>query len=217
MQPKPPPKGDPDFEMFYPTLNEVLGPNFSVYGWGPQTLTTVSAYVGTTMQPALLQVHPADNAINWEAIFSSVAAGSYGVYATCNGGGQTPSSPRTVSVEASPGITIENPIIPGPMEASGLQANPWQGYSVGGTYDSSKINGVTIYLTRGGISFWKFGTTQRIEQAATLNSGNGRWICNLDFMPAAHVGNGFLIHYVASRTTGGKVRGCLTSRFNGPR
>jgi hypothetical protein len=212
---QPPPKGDPEFSILGPTNNEILGPNFSVYGWGPQNTANVVAYVGGLQCNAALQPHPNLSATNWEAIFTGVASESYVIRVTSSVG-TAPAPPNTISVtvDANPGITIANPTPPMPMAVGDPATNPWDGWQVTGTYDTAKINRVVIYLTRRGISFW--GGRGRIEQVATLDTSNGRWSCKLDFMSANDRGKGFLIHYLATRIGGGIVHGSIANFFDGP-
>jgi hypothetical protein len=212
---QPPPKGDPEFSILGPGNNEILGPNFSIYGWGPQSLTNVVAWLSSTQRTADLQPHPDRNATNWEAIFTGVASGSYAVKATSNVG-TAPAPPTTVpvTVDANPGITIDPPTKPMPMGAGDPATNPWDGWQVAGSYDAAKISHVEIYLTRRGISFWGAGGG-RIQGVATLTT-NGRWTCNLNFMPSINRGKNLLVHYVATRIGGGIVHGSITSFFDGP-
>jgi hypothetical protein len=216
---QPPPKGDPEFSILSPAAGTVFGPTFSVYGWGPQTLANVVAWAGGAQKTADLQPHPDMNSTNWEAIFTGMTTGSYGIYATSNNNGRTPASPNSVpvTVDAAPGIAIMSVTPPPqPMGVGAPDTNPWNGWKVEGTYDPAKINGVTIYLTRRGISFWKGLGGGRIEQAATLTPGTGQWTCNLSFMPSNAVGKGLHVHYLASRVNGGTVHGSLPSFFDGP-
>ncbi|HSQ54882.1 MAG TPA: hypothetical protein VLM40_03980 [Gemmata sp.] len=217
---QPPPKGDPEFSILGPSSGDILGPDFSVYGWGPRSLTSVTAFVGSMNRDASLQLHTEASAMNWEAIYSGVASGNYQVYATCNNNGRYPAPPTTipVTVDATPGITIDPPIKPGPLGAGGPQTNPWDGWKVTGTYDATKIKKVVIYLTRKGISFWLGGQGQRRnEKEATLNTNDGKWTCDLNFMWEGNRGNGFLAHYVATRKSDDKlVHGSIRSFFNGP-
>src|SRR5262245_13904854 len=209
--------GDPNFTIDAPTNGTVLGPTFSVNGWGPQNMTNISASlngsVGNTTQPATQE----PNGFCWEAIFTGMASGSYTVTASSSAG-TIPVAPVTINVniDSSPGVTI-GPLTP-PQPTMGEAAdppNPWAGWKVEGSFDPAKFKSVFIYLTHRGVNV-NVGAGEKAWGEATLDVGTRRWTCNLGFVPPGFRGKGFLIHYNAHRHDGQIIHGSLAAFFDGP-
>lgn len=209
-------KGDPEFWIRQPVTDQILGPDFSVYGDCGPGMTGIVAHVGNLQRAATVS----SGGYCWEAIFTAAdnLSGPYEIYATCNGGGRTPVAPNFVSVtvDASPGITIEEPVPIGPMAAAS-DDNPWSRWQVGGTCDAAKFSEVGLEITQNGGVVWG-GGGPGVPVSGTAQLNNGRWTCNLGFVPAGYRGRGFTIHYYATLkgTNNKKVCGSTRVSFNGP-
>ena len=126
-------KGDPNFHITSPTANEILGSDLSVYGACSKGTTDIIAHVvaqdGTVYKQSAITAFDT----SWEAIFTGVSNGSYGVHAR---GSQEVLEPQSgnipVTVQAIPGLIVDTPAGPAPEEAGGPN-DPWRGWGCGGS------------------------------------------------------------------------------------
>lgn len=205
--------GDPNFTIASPAASQTLGSKFSVYGTCSNGTTGIVAYVGAYNASASIS----PSGTSWEAIFTNIPNGSYGVYATCSGNGRTPASPNSiaVTVQGIAGLTVNNPSAPSPGVAGGSD-NPWDGWQVEGGYKPGSLAGMMISLTQYGVPVIQSSRNpQRISIPVTFHQNNSKWGCGLTAVPATYVGSGFCIHY--STTVGGtQIQGSGTGFFSGP-
>ena len=207
---------DPNFFVSSPTAGQVLGSDFSVYGTCSSGTTNIVAYVGN--YNALATISPTGT--SWEAIFTGVQNGSYGVYATCSNNGRTPPLPATipVTVQGITGLTVKDPTAPSPAEREAAAGtNPWDGWQSGGDYTPGTIARMEIWLTQYGVPVMQsLSHPQPASGPATFHSHRPIWTCGLNFVPAAYTGAGFLIHYTATLPGGVVIIGTGTKFFDGP-
>ena len=180
--------GDPELVIKSPSANDILAPNFSVFGTcsaiGPNSNPTIT--VGLYNGPYLVMQATAslnNTAGTWEAIFTNAPAipnGQASIQVSCSGmNGTQTVSPLTVSGDTLAPIT----------SPQGQSYSSWSDTNGDGTVlNSSDI--VDVYLTQAGHQISSL-------QPTSQSLGNG-WQSHLLGLlpPDPPTGNNFVLHTV---------------------